>query len=146
METKFIKFRKESINLVDIFTATDGNTVFNSVDIAEGTLVIGAYCEGTCLTMGWLRGMEQDSDSGKTRYEIANAIEGEVATVIRDPRRVAHYKIPEFAAKYGVGCAPFIGKPFACNGTKVKLEVDGEFASTTTDFIYTLEPLFKENE
>ena len=143
MKQNFIKFRKESVQLASVYaSATSCN--LGAEDISEGTLVIGTYDEGNYLAMGWLRGMTRDKQTGIILYEIVNAVEDGVAQFIKGARRVNAYSVPVLAARYEGATNPFIGRASACNGEKATLCTDSSIDVVSTEFIYRLEPLFKE--
>ena len=145
MKENFIKFKKESVQLASTFASATGNH-FNGEDITKGTLVIGTVCNGKYIAMGWLRGMTQDMETGKVLYEVVNAIEDEFTTVIEDARRVISYSVPMFAARCTANTTPFVGRPFACNGEEAVLATEDSAEVVNTEFIYSLEPLFKETK
>ena len=145
MKQNFIKFRKESVQLASVFASASSDN-FNGDDIAKGTLVIGTFSNGKYLAMGWLRGMTQDKDTGKVIYEVVNAVEDEFTTCIEDARRVNSNSVPAFAAHYGGGDTPFVGRPYTCNGEKATLWTYDCTEVVSTEFIYRLEPLFKETK
>ena len=145
MKQNFIKFRKESVQLASIFaSASESN--FNTEDVAKGTLVIGTFDNGKYLAMGWLRGTTQDKDTGKVLYEVVNAVEEEIITSIEDARRVNSDSVPAFAANYYGTSTPFVGRPYACNGEKAMFCTDDCNEVVSTEFVYRLEPLFKETK
>lgn len=146
MKQNFIKFRKESVQLAKVFASASG-TNFDAEDIASGSLVIGTHGEGRLLAMGWLRGMTQDKQTGELLYEIANAVEDdEYSTCIKDARRVGSNSVPVLAARYAGATTPFVGRAYACNGEKAKFATDACTEVVSTEFIYRLEPLFKETK
>ena len=145
MKQNFIKFRKESVQLASVFACASGDH-FDTEDIAKGTLVIGTFGNGKYLAMGWLRGMTQDKDTGKVLYEVVNAVEEEFTTCIEDARRVSSCSVPAFAARYAGATTPFVGRPYTCNGEKATLCSDDCAEVVSTEFIYRLEPLFKETK
>lgn len=147
MKQNFIKFRKESLQLTKVFeSASDSD--FNDRDITKGTLVVGTYGNGKYLAMGWLRGMTLDKNTGKVLYEIVNAVEDEVTVFINDAKRVKSKSVPLLAAKI-IGCnTPAVGRAFACNGELAIFDFCNEIGvgTASTEFIYRLEPLFKETK
>ena len=147
MRQNFIKFRKESVQLTSVFASASGNN-FNKDDIADGTLVIGTYGNGKYLAMGWLRGMSRDNTTGKVIYEIVNAVEDEVTVFINDAKRVDSRSVPLLAAKIIGSNTPAVGRAFACNGELAKFDFCDELGigTASTEFIYRLEPLFKETK
>ena len=145
MKQNFIKFRKESVQLASVFASASSNN-FNEDDIAKGTLVIGTFSNGKYLAMGWLRGMTQDKDTGKVIYEVVNAVEDEFTSCIEDARRVNSNSVPLLAAKIIGSNTPDVGRAFACNGEVAKFYFANGVGVTSTEFIYRLEPLFKETK
>lgn len=147
MKQNFIKFRKESLQLARIFESANDNS-FDTNDIAEGTLAIGTYGNGKYLAMGWLRGMALDKNTGKVLYEVVNAVEDEVTVFIEDAKRVNSRSVPLLAAKIVGSNAPAVGRAFACNGEFAKFNFGDDFGIglASTEFIYRLEPLFKETK
>lgn len=143
MKQNYIKFRKESVQLARIFASAHGNNFCNE-DIEDGALVIGTYGNGKFLAMGWLRGMTQDKETGKVFYEVVNAVDEDFTVSIEDARRVDAYSVPVLAARLDCDKTPFIGRAFACNGEKAKLANEAGVKVVSTEFIYRLEPLFKE--
>ena len=93
MKDNFIKFRKESVQLAKIFASAKGTT-FDAVDISVGTLVVGTFSNGKYIAMGWLRGMTQDTTTGKVLYEVVNAVQDEFTGCIEDARRVDQNSVP----------------------------------------------------
>lgn len=145
MKQNFIKFKKESVQLASVYASASGDH-FDTEDISKGTLVIGTYDEGNYLAMGWLRGMTRDRQTGEILYEIVNAVEEGVAQFIRNTRRVSSCSVPAFAARYGGTATTLVGKPCTCNGEKTTLRTDDFTEVVSTEFIYRLEPLFKETK
>jgi len=145
MKENFIKFKKESVQLASTFASADVRE-FNGEDITKGTLVTGTFGNGKYIAMGWLRGMTQDKETGEVLYEIVNALEDELTTVIEDARQVNSYSVPAFAARFVIATTPFVGRPFACNGKMVALATEAGPKVVSTEFIYRLEPLFKETK
>lgn len=145
MKQNFIKFRKESVQLAKVFASASGTT-FDADDITSGSLVIGTFGDGKYLAMGWLRGMTQDMETGKALYEIVNAVQDEFTTCIEDARRVDSNSVPVLAARYAGATTPFVGRAYACNGEKAKFATDACTEVVSTEFIYRLEPLFKETK
>ena len=143
MKQNFIKFRKESVQLASVYASATGCNL-GAEDISEGTLVIGTYAEGNYLAMGWLRGITRDNQTGIILYEIVNAVEDEVAQFIKGARRVNSNSVPVLAASYEGATTPFIGRASACNGEKAMLCTGDCTDVVSTEFIYRLEPLFKE--
>lgn len=145
MKQNFIKFSKESVQLAKVFASASG-TIFDASDIANGSLVIGTFGNGKHLAMGWLRGMTQDTETGKVLYEVVNAVQDEFVTCIEDARHVDSNSVPVLAARYAGATTPFVGRAYACNGEKAKLATDDCTEVVSTEFIYRLEPLFKETK
>ena len=146
MRQNFIKFKKESVRLARVFECASGGH-FDTEDIRTGTLVIGSHGEGRLLAMGWLRGMTQDEQTGELLYEIVNAVEGdEYSTCIKGALRVDSKSIPLLAARCINDPTPVVGRVFACNGDVAKLDLGEETDVASTEFIYRLEPLFKEDK
>ena len=147
MKQNFIKFRKESVQLAKVFESASIND-FNNTDIADGSLAIGTYGNGKYLAMGWLRGMALDKNTGKILYEIVNAVEDEVTVFINDAKRVNSRSVPLLAAKIIGSNTPVVGRAFACNGELAKFDFCNELGigTASTEFIYRLEPLFKETK
>jgi hypothetical protein len=143
MKQNFIEFRKESVQLANVYASASGCNL-DAEDIAKGTLVIGTYDEGNYLAMGWLRGMTRDKQTGVILYEIVNAVEEGVAQFIKGARRVSSSSVPVFAASYDGATTPFVGRPYTCNGENATLCTDDCTEVVSTEFIYRLEPLFKE--
>jgi len=145
MKQNFIKFKKESVQLAQVFAcASDG--YFDTEDISKGTLVIGTYDEGNYFAMGWLKGMTRDRQTGEILFEIVNAVEEGVAQFIKNTRRVSSCSVPVFASRYSGTGTPFVGRPYTCNGEKATLCTDDCTEVVSTEFIYRLEPLFKETK
>ena len=145
MKDNFIKFRKESVQLAKVFASASGTT-FDAVDISDGTLVVGTFSNGKYLAMGWLRGMTQDTTTGKVLYEVVNAVQDEFTDCIEDARRVDPYSVPALAAIYTGATTPVVGRVYACNGEVAKFATDHCTEVVGTEFIYRLEPLFKETK
>ena len=145
MKQNFIKFRKESIQLTRVFESASDNS-FSATDIADGTLVIGTFGDGKYLAMGWLRGMTREKDTGKVLYEIVNAVEDEVTSFVEDAKLVNSRSVPLLAAKIVGSDAPAVGRAYACNGEFARFDFGDVLGIglATTEFIYRLEPLFKE--
>ena len=145
MKENFITFKKESVQPANAFAyATVDN--FKGEDIKKGTLVVGTFGNGKYIAMGWLRGMTQDKETGEVLYEIVNALEDELTTCIKDARRVVSCSVPVFVARYTANSTPFVGRPIACNGEKAILATEDITEVVNTEFIYRLEPLFKETK
>ena len=143
METKFIKYKPEQINLANIFGSSVSKPLTEG-DIQRGTLIIGSDYKGNYLAMGYLRGMTQSKDTGAILYEIANAIEGiDYVTCIQKPRVVQASYIPYVGAKTSTSC-PIIGRVLSCNGDKTEVYSDEETYIIDVDFIFELTPYFKE--
>lgn len=146
MKDNFIKFKKESVQLARVFACASGDH-FDAEDIRSGTLAIGSHGEGKMLAMGWLRGMTQDKQTGELLYEIVNAVEGdEYSTCIKGALRVHSKSIPLLAARCINDATPVVGRVYACNGDLAKLDLGDETCAASTEFIYRLEPLFKETK
>ena len=145
MKENFIKFKKESVQLASTFASAMGDK-FNGEDITKGTLVIGTYSNGKYIAMGWLRGMTQDKDTGKVIYEVVNAVEDDFTICIEDARRVNPNSAPVLAARYAGSSTAFVGRPYTCNGEKATFYTDESSEVVSTEFIYRLEPLFKETK
>lgn len=145
MKQNFIKFKKESVQLANVYASATSYT-FNNEDIAKGTLVIGTYDEGNYLAMGWLRGMTRDRQTGVILYEIVNAVEEGVAQFIKGARRVNPSSVPVLAAKGSSDATPVVGRVFACNGDLARIDFSDGICVASTEFIYRLEPLFKETK
>lgn len=147
METKFIKYKPEQINLAQLYRFSSGadlSNVFADNDVQDGTLVIGYYCEGKYLAMGYLCGMARNNSTGKFLYEIENAIEGDIITVIQDPRRVNVSKLPYFAATTPDFPRPIVGRIYKCNGELAVIDYGGETALVNVNSVLDLLPHFKE--
>jgi len=145
MKENFITFKKESVQLASTFTYATGNN-FDGEDIEKGTLVVGTFGNGMYIAMGWLREMTQDKETGEVLYKIVNALEDELTTYIKDARRVVSCSVPVFVARYTANSTPFVGRPIACNGEKSILATEDSTKVVNTEFIYRLEPLFKETK
>ena len=145
MKENFIKFRKGSVHLASMFASAIGDN-FDGEDIASGRLVAGTFGDGKYLAIGWLRGMTQDKSTGRVICEVFNAVEDEFTTVIEDARHVDPRRVPVLAARYSESSTPFVGRPFACNGEKATFCTGESSEVVSTEFIYRLEPLFKETK
>lgn len=144
METKFIKYKPEQINLAQLYRISAGADLSN-LDVRDGTLIVGSD-NGKYLAMGYLRGITQSKETGKLLYEIANAIEGqEFSTCIERPYKVDSDKLPYVAAIIDSFNKPLIGKIIKCNG-ELAVIYDGSSTVVNVNAICTLEPYFKETK
>lgn len=145
METKFIKYKPEQVNLAQLYRFSSGAEL-NNTDVHDGTLIVGYSDNGKYPAMGYLRGMAQSKETGKILYEIANAIEGqEYSTCIEKPYKVDESRLPYVAAVIDTSKKPLIGKITKCNG-ELAVIYDGSATVVNVNSIYTLEPYFKEKE
>ena len=145
MEQKFIKYRADQVNLVKLYQVSHGNVLDNN-DVQDGTLVIGSYCDGKYLAMGYLRGMTRNHNTGEVVYEITNAIEGEVCDNIQAPLRVNIYELPCFAATSPDFPHPVVGRIYKCNGELAVMDIGCGKATVNVNSVLELVPYFKENK
>ena len=145
METKFIKYKPEQVNLARLYRFSEDSGLDES-DVRRGTLVIGYSDNGKYLALGYLRGMTQSKDTGNLLYEISNAVEGqEYSTCIEKPYRVDESRLPYVAAVIDTSEKPIIGKVIKCNG-ELAVIYDGSTRVVNMNSIRTLEPYFKETK
>ena len=145
METKFIKYKPEQVNLARLYRFSEDSGLDES-DVRRGTLVIGYSDNGKYLALGYLRGMTQSKDTGNLLYEISNAVEGqEYSTCIEKPYRVDESRLPYVAAVIDTSEKPLIGKVIKCNG-ELAVIYDGSTTVVNVNSIHTLEPYFKETK
>lgn len=145
METKFIKYKPEQINLAKLYQVSTGN-MLDCNDVQDGTLVIGYWGEGRYLAMGYLRGMARDKDTGKVIYYITNAIEGDYTTDIQDPRRVNTCELPCVAATSPEFNYPVVGHVYKCDGKLATMETGCGKVAVNVNSVLELTPYFKENK
>ena len=145
MEQKFIMYKAEQVNLVELYQMSTGCN-FDNNDVQDGTLVIGSYGDGKYLAMGYLRGIVRDSNTGKVEYEITNAIEGEVTIYIQAPRRVNVCELPSFAATTPDCPYPIVGRIYKCNGELAVMDIGCGKATVNVNSVLELVPYFKENK
>ena len=145
METKFIKYKPEQVNLAQLYRFSSG-AEFCSTDVYDGTLIIGYSDNGKYLALGYLRGITQSKDTGNLLYEISNAVEGqEYSTCIEKPHKVDESRLPYVAAVINTSKKPLIGKVIKCNG-ELAVIYDGFATVVNVNSIHTLEPYFKETK
>jgi hypothetical protein len=146
METKFIKYKPEQVNLAQLYRFSSGADLSNT-DVHDGTLVVGYSDNGKYPAMGYLRGMTRDKETGKLLYEIANAIEGqEYSTCIEKPYKVTYSsRLPYVAAVIDSSEKPLIGKIIKCNG-ELAVIYDGTSTVVNVNNIYQFTPYFKETK
>lgn len=145
MGNKFIKYKENQINLAQMYRFSSGAEL-DSKDVFNGTLVIGFYSDGKYLSMGYLRGITQDQNTGKVTYQIENAIEGqEYSTSIEKPYKVDNSRLPYVAAYPNNSNKPIVGKVIECNGELATI-YDGSNTVVNVNSIHTLEPYFKETK
>lgn len=145
METKFIKYKPEQVNLAQLYRFSSGADLSNT-DVAEGTLIVGYSDNGKYPAMGYLRGMAQSKETGKILYEIANAIEGqEYSTCIEKPYKIDSDRLPYVAAVIDSSKKPLIGKIIKCNG-ELAVIYDGSVTVVNVNTIHLLTPYFKETK
>lgn len=146
METKFIKYKPEQVNLAQLYRFSSGSDLGNT-DVHDGTLIVGYSDNGMYPTMGYLRGITQSEKTGKILYEIVNAVEGqEYLTLIENPYKVDSDRLPYFAAVTGSSKEPLIGKIVKCNG-EVAVIYDGSTTiAVNVNKIYKFAPVFKETK
>lgn len=143
METKFIKYKPEQVNLAQLYRFSSG-AEFSNTDVHDGTLVVGYSDNGKYPAMGYLRGMTQSKETGNLLYEIANAIEGqEYSTCIEKPYVVDNSRLPYVAAVIDTSKKPLIGKVIKCNG-ELAVIYDGSATVVNVNSIHQLTPYFKE--
>lgn len=144
MEQKFIKYKPEQVNLAKLYELSNG-CVFDDNDLQDGTLVIGYYCEGKYLAMGYLRSMFR-RNTGEVDYEIVNAIEGEVSSNIQAPHRVNVCELPFFAATSHDLPHPVVGGIYKCNGELAVMDSGCGKVTVNVNSVLELVPYFKENK
>ena len=146
METKFIKYKPEQVNLAQIYRFSSGADLTNS-DVYGGTLIVGYSDNGRYLAMGYLRGIAQSKETGKLFYEIANAVEGqEYSSCIENPYKVSSDRLPYVVVVTDSSEKPLIGKIIKCNG-ELAVFYDGSFTTAVNvNNIYQLTPYFKETK
>ena len=145
METKFIKYKPEQVNLARLYRFSEDSGL-NESDVRMGTLVIGYSDNGKYLALGYLRGITQSKDTGNLLYEISNAVEGqEYSTCIEKPHKVDESRLPYVAAVIDTSEKPIIGKVIKCNG-ELAVIYDGSTRVVNVNSIHTLEPYFKETK
>jgi hypothetical protein len=150
METKFIKYKPEQVNLAQIYRFSSGADLSNA-DVRDGTLVVGYSDNGKYPAMGYLRGMNQSKETGKLLYEIANAIEGqEYLTCIEKPYKVDSDKLPYVVAVIDPfidpSKGPIIGKIIKCNGELAVIYDGSTKVVVNVNNICQLTPYFKETK
>ncbi len=145
METKFIKYKPEQINLAQLYRVSYGDGL-DSTDVHDGTLIVGYSDNGKYPAMGYLRGMTQSKETGNILYEIANAIEGqEYSTCIEKPYKVDRDRLPYVAAVIDSSKKPLVGKIIKCNG-ELAVIYDGSSTVVNVNSIHQLTPYFKETK
>lgn len=145
METKFIKYKPEQVNLAQLYRFSAGSEL-SYTDVRDGTLVVGYSDNGKYPAMGYLRGMTQSKETGNLLYEIANAVEGqEYSTCIEKPYKVDSDRLPYVAAVIDTSKKPLIGKVIKCNG-ELAVIYDGSTAVVNVNSIHQLTPYFKETK
>ena len=145
METKFIKYKPEQVNLAQHYRFSSGADLSND-DVRDGTLIVGYSDNGKYPAMGYLRGMTQSKETGKLLYEIANAVEGqEYSTCIEKPYKVHNYDLPYVAAVIDPTKEPIIGKIIKCNG-ELAVIYNGSTTVVNVNTIHQLTPYFKETK
>lgn len=145
METKFIKYKPEQINLAQLYRFSFGADLSNT-DVQYGTLIVGYSDNGKYPAMGYLRGIAQSKETGKLIYEIANAIEGqEYSTCIEKPYKVDSDRLPYVAAVIDFSKKPLVGKIVKCNG-ELAVIYNGSDTVVNVNNIYQLTPYFKETK
>jgi hypothetical protein len=146
METKFIKYRPEQVNLAQIYRFSSGADLSNA-DVRDGTLVVGYSDNGKYLAMGYLCGITQSKETGKLLYEIANAIEGqEYSTCIEKPYKVDSDRLPYVAEVIDSSKKPIIGKIIKCNGELATIYDGTTNTVVNVNNICQLTPYFKETK
>lgn len=145
METKFIKYKPEQVNLAQLYRFSSSGSELSSTDVHDGTLIVGYSDNGKYPAMGYLRGMTQSKETGKLLYEIANAIEGqEYSTCIEKPYRVDSSRLP-YVAVIDSSNTPIIGKIVKCNG-ELAVIYNGSATVVNVNTIHQLTPYFKETK
>lgn len=144
MEKKFIKYKPEQVNLAKLYRVSTGST-FDNTDIEEGTLVVGYYGEGQYLTMGYLRSISRDSNTGEALYDISSALECDYTCSVKNPYRVNTTELPFFAATPD-SLAPIVGRIYRCNGELAVMDTGCGRVTVNVNSIFELVPYFKENE
>ena len=146
METKFIKYKPEAVNLAQLYRISSGAELSNT-DVHDGTLIVGYTDNGKYIAMGYLRGMSQNKETGEILYEIANAIEGqEYTTCIEKPYKADYTKLPYVAALSDSSKKPIIGRILKCDG-ELAVIYDGTGVTTVdVNSIYQITPYFKETK
>lgn len=145
METKFIKYKPEQVNLAQLYRFSTGTNLSNT-DVQDGTLIVGYSDNGKYPAMGYLRGITQSTKTGNILYEIANAIEGqEFLTCIEKPYKADSERLPYVAAVINSSEKPLIGKIIKCNG-ELAVIFDGSFTVVNVNNIHQLTPYFKEDK
>lgn len=144
METKFIKYKPEQINLAKLYRLSPTGGL-NDKSVRDGTLIIGYSDNGKYLAMGYLRGMARSQETGDILYEIDNAIEGqEYLTRIEKPCTVAVSGLPYFAAIIDSNTS-IVGKIIKCNG-ELAVIFDGTETVVNVNTIHQLTPYFRETK
>lgn len=145
METKFIKYKPEQINLAQLYRFSY-DTDLSDTDVQDGILIVGYSDNGKYPAMGYLRGMTQSKETGEILYEIANAIEGqEYSTCVEKPYKVNSDSLPYVAAVIDFSKKPLIGKIIKCNG-ELAVIYDGSITVVNVNTIHQLTPYFKETK
>ena len=146
METKFIKYKPEQVNLAQLYRFSIGSEL-NDTDVHDGTIIVGYSGNGKYPAMGYLRGMTQSKETGKLLYEIANAVEGEeYTTCIEKPYKVDYGYLPYFAAVIDASKRPLIGKVIKCNGELAVIYDGSSNTVVNVNSIHQLTPYFKETK
>lgn len=143
MEQRFIKYKPEQVNLVKLYEVSTG-CVFDNNDLQDGTLVVGYYCEGKYLAMGYLRAMYR-RNTVEVDYEIVNAIEGEVTSNIQAPHRVNVTELPFLAATSPDVPHPVVGRIYKCNGELAVMDSGFGKVTVNVNSVLELVPYFKED-
>lgn len=145
METKFIKYKPEQVNLAQLYRSSSDDYLSNT-DVHDGTLIVGYSDNGKYLAMGYLRGMTQSKNTGELLYEIANAIEGqEYLTCIEKPYKVDIFELPYVAAVIDSSTKPIVGKIIKCDG-ELAVIYDGSSTVVNVNTIHQFTPYFKETK
>ena len=145
METKFIKYKPEQINLAELYRVSSDSELKN-IDVRYGTLIVGYSDDGKYLAMGYLRGITRNRETGRLFYDIANAIEGqEYLTCIEKPYKVDSDRLPYVAAVIDSSKKPLIGKIIMCNG-ELAVIYDDIDTTVNVNTIHQLTPYFEETK
>ena len=148
METKFIKYKPEQVNLAQIYRISDGGAL-SEADIVKGTLVVGFTGDGKYTAIGYLRGIARNENTGKLVYEIVNAIEGmEYLDLIENPvaAATASQWLPYMAAIPDSAKRPVVGRVISCNGELAVIYDDLGNVNVNVNSVYELTPCFKETK